>query len=454
MKITGWKHIGLTCLMLGLGIVHAQTLKNSKKPNILIIFTDDQGYHDVSYYGTEDIQTPHIDAIRNDGMQFDYFYTNSPVCAPTRASLMSGRYPDHVGVPGLVRSNPKNNWGYLNPETVLLPAMLKKGGYHTAHIGKWNLGLEHPNLPNDHGFDYFHGWLEDMMDDYITHRRHGKNYMRLNEGVIDPKGHATDLFTEWSVNYIQEREKKEDPFFLYLAYNAPHFPVQPPKEWVEKVKKREPGLPEKRANLIAFIEHLDDGIGQVINALKETGQYENTLIIFTSDNGGHLPDLANNGLLRDGKQSMYEGGLRVPTAISWPAKIKAGTSSDQVNLSMDIFPTLTEIAGVPLDHDINGRSFLSTLLGETMREEVRPLYFVRREGGTRYGGKAYHALRLGDWKLLQNSPFQPMELYNLKEDPYEKNNIIMENKEVFQKLNAYLMSHIQEGGKVPWQKPE
>lgn len=454
MKITGWKHLGLTCLMLGLGIVHAQTIKKSEKPNILIIFTDDQGYHDVSYYGTEDIQTPHIDAIRNDGMQFDYFYTNSPVCAPTRASLMSGRYPDHVGVPGLVRSHPKNNWGYLNPETVLLPAMLKKGGYHTAHIGKWNLGLTHPNLPNDHGFDYFHGWLEDMMDDYLTHRRHGKNYMRLNEEVIDPKGHATDLFTEWSVNYIQEREKKENPFFLYLAYNAPHFPVQPPKSWVEKVNKREPGLPEKRANLIAFIEHLDDGIGQVIKALKETGQYENTLIIFTSDNGGHLPDLANNGLLRDGKQSMYEGGLRVPTAISWPAKIKAGSTSEQVNLSMDIFPTLTEIAGVPLDHDINGRSFLPTLLGETMQEEARPLYFVRREGGTRYGGKAYHALRLGDWKLLQNSPFQPMELYNLKEDPYEKNNIIMENKEVFQKLNAYLMSHIQEGGKVPWQKPE
>lgn len=454
MKYIGWKHISLTCLMLGLGIVHAQTLEKSEKPNILIIFTDDQGYHDVSYYGTKDIQTPHIDAIRDDGMQFNYFYTNSPVCAPTRASLMSGRYPDHVGVPGLVRSKPANNWGYLNPETVLLPAELKKGGYHTAHIGKWNLGLEHPNLPNDHGFDYFHGWLEDMMDDYLTHRRHGKNYMRLNEEIIDPKGHATDLFTDWSVNYIKERGKEDAPFFLYLAYNAPHFPVQPPQSWVEKVNKREPGLPAKRANLIAFIEHLDDGIGQVVNALKETGQYENTLIIFTSDNGGHLPDLANNGSLRDGKQSMYEGGLRVPTAISWPARIKAGSTSDQVNLSMDIYPTLTEIAGVQLDHDINGRSFLPTLLGETMQEEARPLYFVRREGGARYGGKAYHALRLGDWKLLQNSPFQPMELYNLKDDPYEKNNIILENREVFQKLNAYLMSHIQEGGKVPWQKPE
>ncbi|WP_339925605.1 sulfatase-like hydrolase/transferase [uncultured Cyclobacterium sp.] len=454
MKLTGWKCVLFFCLIIRVGIVNAQTNTKSDKPNILIIFTDDQGYHDVSYYGTKDIQTPHIDAIRNDGMQLDYFYANSPVCAPTRASLMSGRYPDHVGVPGLVRSKPANNWGYLNPETILLPAMLKKGGYHTAHIGKWNLGLEHPNLPNDHGFDYFHGWLEDMMDDYLIKRRHGKNYMRLNEEIIDPEGHATDLFTEWSVKYIKDRSEEENPFFLYLAYNAPHFPVQPPKTWVDKVKKREPGLPEKRTNLIAFIEHLDDGIGQVINALKESGQYENTLIIFTSDNGGHLPDLANNGPLRDGKQSMYEGGLRVPTAISWPSRIKAGSSSDQVNLSMDIFPTLIEIAGVSMDHAINGRSFLPTLLGETMSEEARPLYFVRREGGARYGGKAYHALRLGDWKLLQNSPFQPMELYNLKEDPSEKDNLIAENTEVFKKLNAYLMSHIQEGGKVPWQQPE
>lgn len=454
MKRFNWKSLFLGFLLLGSVLVHAQTKGKSEKPNILIIFTDDQGYHDVSYYGTQDIQTPHIDAIRNDGMKLDYFYANSPVCAPTRASLMSGRYPDHVGVPGLVRSNPANNWGYLNPKTVLLPAMLKKGGYHTAHIGKWNLGLEHPNLPNDHGFDYFHGWLEDMMDDYLTHRRHGRNYMRHNEETIDPEGHATDLFTEWSANYIKSREKSEDPFFLYLAYNAPHFPVQPPKVWVDRVKESVPEISDKRAELVAFIEHLDDGIGQVIKALKETGQYENTLIIFTSDNGGHLPDLANNGQLRDGKQSMYEGGLRVPTVICWPKKILAGSISDQVNLSMDIYPTLAEVAGVLLEHGVNGRSFLPTLLGKSMEEKDRPLYFVRREGGSKYGGKAYHALRLGDWKLLQNSPFQPMELYNLKEDPYEENNIIAENNEVFQKLNAYLMSHIQEGGKTPWQQPD
>ncbi len=422
------------------------------KPNILIILTDDQGYHDVSYYGTEDLQTPNLDALRKDGMRFDNFLTNSPVCAPTRASLLSGRYPDRVGVPGLIRFHPENNWGYLDPKTVLLPQKLKEANYHTAHIGKWNLGLESPNLPNQKGFDLFHGWLEDMMDDYVIKRRHGKNFMRLNDEVIDPTGHATDLFTEWAVDYISEQAKDEQPFFLYLAYNAPHFPVQPPKEWSDRVRQRDPGLPEKRSNLIAFIEHLDNGIGKVIASLKESGQYENTIILFTSDNGGHLPDLANNGPLRDGKQSMYEGGLRVPTLVVWPGQIAAGSSTNQVNVSMDIYPTLLQLAGVEINHTIEGRSFLNTLLGDSLEEE-RVLYFTRREGGLTYGGKAYHALRKGDWKLLQNSPYQPMELYNLKTDPKEENDLIKSEPAVYKEMNSILMQHIQEGGKTPWQKP-
>jgi arylsulfatase A-like enzyme len=392
--------------------------------------------------------------ISKSGMRFDYFYANSPVCAPTRASLLTGRYPDYVGVPGLIRTTPDNNWGYLDPKAILLPAKLKEAGYHTAHVGKWNLGFESPNLPNEKGFDYFHGWLEDMMDDYYTHLRHGKNFMRLNKQVIDPLGHATDLFTQWSVDYIKKEAKEASPFFLYLAYNAPHFPVTPPQEWLAKVQKREPGISEKRAKLVAFIEHLDDGIGQVIKSLKETGQYENTIIIFTGDNGGHLPDLANNGPLRDGKQSMYEGGLRVPTVISWPHHIMAGSNSQQVNLSMDIFPTLLEIAGLELTHKIEGRSFLSTLNHVPSKsDELRTLYFTRREGGIAYGGKAYHALRQGDWKLLQNNPYQALELYNLKEDPFEKNNLAQKEPDRVRKMNDVLMKHIQEGGKVPWQKP-
>jgi arylsulfatase A-like enzyme len=443
----------LSVIFLGLAFFNSLLAQTTAElPNILLIFTDDQGYYDVSYYGTEDLQTPNIDQIAEAGMRFDNFYANCPVCSPTRAALLTGRYQDYVGVPGVIRTYKDNNWGYLDPKATLLPEQLKMAGYHTALIGKWHLGLESPNTPVERGFDYFHGWLGDMMDDYWTHRRHGINYMRLNGQEIDPEGHATDLFTDWSVDYIKSQADDERPFFLYLAYNAPHFPVQPPQQWLDKVKEREKGIDDTRAKLVAFIEHMDDGIGQVIEALKASRQYDNTLIIFSSDNGGHLPSKANNGPLRDGKQSMYEGGLKVPTVISWPGTIPAGSFSEQMNLSMDIYPTLLEIAGLEPKQPIEGRSFLPVMLGEKAPAEERTLYFTRREGGTRYGGQSVYAVRKGDWKLLQNSPYEPYELYNLLQDPQEKNNLMDSEEEKYRELNKLMMEHLQKGGQVPWQQ--
>jgi len=421
-------------------------------PNILVILTDDQGYHDVSYYGTGDLRTPNIDGLAQTGMRFDNFYANCTVCSPTRAALLSGRFPDRVGVPGVIRTKPEDSWGYLDPKATLLPAMLKKAGYHTAIVGKWHLGLASPNLPNEKGFDYFHGWLGDMMDDYVDKRRHGINYMRRNNQRIDPAGHATDLFTQWATAFIRQEAADKQPFLLYLAYNAPHLPVQPPRHWVQKVKARQPGLSDKRAELVALIEHMDDGIGQVIKALKESGQYENTLIVFTSDNGGHLPSLANNGPVRDGKGSMYEGGLRVPTCVAWPGKVKSGSISQQVNLTMDLYPTLLAVAGVKPNQPIEGRSFLPTLLGQSQPEADRPLYFTRREGESSFAGQCSYALRLGNWKLVQNRPFSPLELYDVKTDSLEQRNLIKEQPDQHKKLAALLMLHIQESGRVPWQQ--
>ena len=441
-------------ILINLSYYSTTNAQSSSLPNILLIITDDQGYHDVSYYGTEDIRTPHIDSLAMAGMRFDRFYANCPVCSPTRAALLTGRYQDYVGVPGVIRTNTNNSWGYLDPTATLLPTPLKDAGYHTAIIGKWHLGLDSPNTPNERGFDEFKGWLGDMMDDYWTHRRHGINYMRHNEKTIDPEGHATDLFTQWSVEYIQEQTEKSQPFFLYLAYNAPHFPVQPPEDWLNKVKEREPDILENRAKLVAFIEHMDDGIGQVINALKQSGQYENTLIVFTSDNGGHLPSEANNGPVRDGKQSMYEGGLLVPTVISWPGKIQPRTKTNQINLSMDLYPTLLTAAGITSDNAIEGRSFLPTLLGDISTEEERGVFFTRREGGARYGGQSIYAVRLGNWKLIQNSPWQPLELYNLEVDPREVRNVADQQPKKYEELLRLLMNHIQQGGRIPWQPPK
>ena len=419
-------------------------------PNVLLILVDDLGYGDLSCYGATDMRTPHIDRLMTQGMRFDRFYANCPVCSPTRASVLTGRYPDMVGVPGVIRTHRENSWGRLSDEAVLLPSLLKKAGYHTAIVGKWHLGLDAPDRPTDRGFDHFQGWLGDMMDDYYTHRRHDINYMRLNEEVIDPEGHATDLFSEWSIDYIRERAASDDPFFLYLAYNAPHTPIQPPEDWVERVKAREPDMDGKRAKLVALIEHMDDGIGRVLAALKETGQDSNTLVVFTSDNGGQLSAGANNGSLRAGKQDMYEGGIREPMCAVWPGRIEPGSRSDWVAMTMDLFPSICEAAGVGIDHEIDGRSFLPTLLGKDQPEEDRFLFWVRREGGP-YGGRDYYAARYGDWKLVQNSPIEPLELYNLAEDPAEANPIPRTHK-MYKILFEALQNHINDAGRIPWQR--
>jgi len=347
-----------------------------------VILTDDQGRGDYSAFGTRDIQTPNMDRLFREGLTFRNFFANSCVCSPSRAALLTGCYPDRVGVPGVIREEtPNDSWGYLLPGAKLLPQLLKQAGCHSTLLGKWHLGIGSPNTPNERGFDLFEGFLGDMMDSYWTHRRHGLNLMRRNQEVIDPQGHATDIFTGWACEYLELRAKAGGPFFLYLAYNAPHDPIQPPPEWLEKVKRREPGLSEKRAKLVALIEHLDAGIGKVLDTLDRTGLATNTLVIFTSDNGGVLANGANNGPWRSGKHHMYEGGLRVPGAARWPGRIQAGSSTDRPTLTMDIFATACEALGVPVPEDIDGVSFLPVLLGRSLPETQRDLYFVCRDGG-------------------------------------------------------------------------
>ncbi|MDZ7607602.1 MAG: sulfatase-like hydrolase/transferase [Cyclobacteriaceae bacterium] len=433
-------------------ITFAQT--TAPKPNILLILTDDQGYYDVGACGAKDLLTPNIDKLFSQGMQFTNFYANSSVCSPTRASINTGLYPDRAGVPGVIRTQKQNSWGYLNPDVVTLADQLKSAGYHTALIGKWHLGLEKPNIPTMRGYEFFKGFLGDMMDDYYTHTRHGNNYMRENEKEIQPQGHATDLFSKWAVEFIKAQAESKKPFFLQLAYNAPHDPIQPPAEWLEKVKIRQPGISDKRAKLVALIEHLDSGIGTVLQALEESGQLENTLIIFTSDNGGKLQDGANNGPLRDGKQSMYEGGLRVPTCIRWQGHIEPGSSTLYKAMSMDLYPTLLEAAGITNQQHVDGISILPVLRGQQMDDTKRVYYFVRREGGTEYGGLTIQAIQLGNWKLLQNTPFGVQELYNLEEDPFESIDLIESEPVKYAELNRLLMKYIQNGGKSSWQRPD
>ena len=424
----------------------------ARSPNILLILADDHGYGDLSVHNGPSIQTPNLDRIAAGGTRFTRFYANSSVCSPSRASLMTGRFPDRVGVPGVIRTHAENNWGYFHQDAVTLPSMLKRKDYHTALIGKWHLGLETENHPCRRGFDHFHGFLGDMMDDYYTHLRHDNNYMRRGFDTIAPRGHATELFTEWSAEFLRAQAQSSSPFFLYLAYNAPHTPIQPPDEWVARVREREPDISPQRAKYIALVEHMDAGIGRVLDTLEETGQLSNTLVIYTSDNGGDMKVGAHNGPLRGQKGDMYEGGIRVPACAMWPGHIPEGYVTDQVAMLMDLFPTACEVADVPLTHELEGRSIWPTLQGEQQDFSERVLYWLRREGSQRFLGQCQHAVRLGDIKLLHNSPFEPLELYNLSTDALETTNNAQTEAELFREMSGLFQAETQKAGSVPWQR--
>ncbi len=423
------------------------------RPHLLLIYTDDQGYGDVSWYGQTDLQTPHLQQFADEGMLFTNMRANCTVCSPSRAALLTGRYADRVGVPGVIRTHPENSWGYLAPEVPTLADELREAHYQTAIIGKWHLGLESPNTPNERGFQFFHGFLGDMMDSYTTHLRHDINYMRRNRQEIHPQGHATELFSDWAIEYLHERGQQPDqPFFLYLAYNAPHFPIEPPQEWLARVRERDPQLEDKRARNVAFVEHLDAHIGRVLQALHQSGLKDKTLVAFAADNGGSLPHGQNNDPWRDGKQSHYDGGLRVPFALRWPGVIEPGTRCDYPGLNFDLLPTFLELAGRKLPKDLDAVSLLPLLHGEELPAD-RELYFTRREGGPAYGGSSYEALIRGDWKLLRNNPFSPYELYNLRDDPSETNDLADSRRKIVNELSTALRKHLQQGGQTPWQRP-
>jgi len=441
----------ISMLAFTLGCRNPQSAPASNhRPNILLILTDDLGYGDLSVQGASDLQTPNIDQIAQAGMTLTHFYANSPVCSPSRAALLTGKYPDLVGVPGVIRQVAQESWGHFHENAITLPQLLSEAGYHTGMVGKWHLGYEKPNIPTTKGFQYFKGFLGDMMDDYWTHLRGEQNWMRDQETAIKPEGHATEIFTDWAIEYLQERQEQEQPFFLYLAYNAPHFPIQPPAEWLSKVQQRAPDLESKRAQNVAFIEHLDFNIGKVMNALKETGLNDNTLVIFTSDNGGALRFAQSNHPLRGGKQQMFEGGIRVPFFAQWIGNIPAGSTSQNVGMLMDVLPTLCQVVDQPIQHDIDGISLLPTLLGQEQITDDRPLFWVRREGW-HYGGQAYYAARYKGHKILQNSAYEPLQFFHIANDQQEKEPLESGDHAIYLELRAALQEHIRQSGAIPWQ---
>jgi len=380
---------------------------------------DDLGYGDLSCYGSETINTPHIDALAKNGIRFTDYHSNGAVCSPTRAALMTGRYPQRTGVEGVITAARHRDVG-LPLEEVTIAEVLRDAGYSTAMFGKWHLGYDIKKFgPLRQGFETFEGFVSGNVDYFNKIDQEGHKDWYFGDELKHVEGDVTDLINDGAVDWIGEhvRENKDQPFFLYLAHGAPHYPLQGPEDaGFREVGKRVVHRPveDNQAVYKAMIESMDAGVGRVIAELEQRGLAENTLVIFCSDNGQASKYGGSAGPLRGQKATVYEGGHRVPMIAQWPGQIEAGIESDLTAIGMDLFPTLIGLAGadLPAGVTIDGVDLGPVVSGDQAAPE-RKLHWV-------HGNNS--AIREGSWKLVMPSGQAP-ELYNLASDLGENNNV-------------------------------
>ncbi|WP_282135157.1 sulfatase [Seonamhaeicola maritimus] len=395
--------------------------EKSIQPNIVLIMADDLGYGELSCYGSKKINTPNIDALAAGGMKLTDFHSNGPVCSPTRAALITGKYQQRTGVEGVITAKSHREVG-LSLEEITIAEALVKQGYHTGMFGKWHMGYAEEYNPIHQGFNEFVGFVSGNVD-YHSHVDQ-EGYLDWWKGnkVDDEKGYTTDLITNYGAEFIKRNnsEKTGKPFFLYLSQEAPHYPIQGRHD--KPVRKVGSGkfirkVPKDSVQTIysEMIETMDEGIGQVIQTLKDEGLYENTIIVFCSDNGA-AGSRGDNGVLRAAKASVYEGGHRVPGIISYPNKIKAGTVNGTTIMSMDFLPTFVDLAGGKTDiENLDGISFKNMLVNEESLPE-RDLF---------WSFKGRTAMRSGKWKLVTfiKDEQEVAQLFDLEADLSEKNDL-------------------------------
>jgi len=393
--------------------------KRKRRPNIVIIVTDDQGYADISFnpHHPPEVSTPHMDALARESVFFKQAYISGSVCSPTRAGLMLGRYQQRVGV-----YTAGDGGRGFDPKIPIFPSFLPKE-YKSTAIGKWHLGLDndYPKLKwhaLSRGFDECYKFMGRGAHDYYKLKgasgTDDTGPMYRGKKRIDDEGYLTTRLTEEACDFIG-RSKKQ-PFFLYLAYNAVHSPKQAPQAEIDRYKKKFPNITEDRAILMAMLHHLDLGVGAVVRKLKDEGVWDNTLLFFFTDNGGAKTMEANNAPLRGFKHSFYEGGIRTPFIVSWPAQIKGNRTIDTPVISLDILPTVLGALNVrpPTGTRFDGRSLMPLLRGDPGPIHGN-LFFSNG------GAEGQWAVRSGDWKLVADR--DQRELYNLAADPAEKDNV-------------------------------
>ena len=427
--------------------------KSSRKPNVVLIFTDDQGSIDLNCYGAKDLHTPNLDRLAREGTRFTQFYVGAPVCSPSRAALMTGRYPQRAGVPGNVSST-KGGAG-MPAEQVTIAEMMKSAGYATGHVGKWHLGYTPETMPNGQGYDNSFGHMGGCIDNYS----HFFYWQGPNRHDLWENGREIwrdgeffgDLMVDECKDFIGEN--KEDPFFLYWAINMPHYPLQGKEKWRETYKD----LPAPRKMYAAFVSTVDDMVGEVVAHLEKLKLREDTIIIWLSDHGHSVEQRTfsgggSSGDFRGHKFTLWEGGIRVPCIVSWPGRIPKNAVRDQVAISIDWMPTIAEYCGAKVpDRRIDGKS-IAKLIDSAKAPSPHDVLQWQTSRGKHW------AVREGNWKLVHNGPATdykgrklPAEknfLSDMTKDTTETKNIAEDHPDIVQRLtnlhNQWLNSIQQE----------
>lgn len=413
------------------------------RPNFIIIYTDDQGIGDVGCYGGPDVKTPHLDRLATSGMRFTNWHTNSPVCSPSRASVLTGKYPQNAGIPQILFSRPDFNIPGLRKGENTLPSELKKLGYRTGAVGKWHLGSTPESRPTAQGFDEWFGFYSGWTD-YYSHRYYTlggvpvfHDLWRNEQEVFEEPIYQTEMLAREAKSFLSKQTRTQ-PFFLYLAFGAPHYPMMAPKKYLDRFPA---SMDRDRRTHAAMVAAIDDAAGELMQLLQARGLDQNTVIFFQSDNGATREERADhrgrpyaggsNLHYRGHKGSLFEGGIRVPGILRWPGRIKPNQTSDATGLAMDILPTFLKWAGGKPPEGVDGVDLSPVVFdGKTsVHEDVFWDYDGQR------------AIRNGPWKLMEGfreglgQKFDPgFWLSNLDEDPSEKTNYATQRPELAREL--------------------
>ena len=424
--------------LIFISILLASCLDQEKMhPNIIVIISDDQGYADVGFHGSKEIRTPNIDRIANNGVVFSEGYVSYAVCSPSRAGLITGRYQNRFGYTRNILLAPKDSLMGLPLTEQTLPDVLNNVDYKTKAIGKWHLGAHESLVPERRGFDEFFGFIigghryfpEDLtLNDLTEARSQMDGYITRiydNGKRIDTKKYLTEELSDNAVKFVEENS--DNPFFLYLSYNAPHTPLQATEKDLERNMHIEI---EKRRTYAAMVSSMDDGIGLILDKLEEKKISDNTIVIFFSDNGGvEWYNFSDNGVLRGIKGDFFEGGIRVPFVMQWPKKIKAGITYDKPIISLDVFATVASAASAEkhINNEIDGVDLLPYLTGNNSGLPHKYLYWQNRD-------KDIDVVRDERYKYLRikNDEY----IFDLKNDISEETNIINLSKPIYDRLKS------------------